>query len=155
MSGVGALTDALRFTVPLHIAELRGRHIPAWLTREQVLTAIMARAAGEFGPRGDQLMFTPKSPASYRAARVAGVSLSKGIAAAALLNPDTGVEVFGAHFCAAPHPGCPLSPPAPGSSKGERARKAHELLNQYEALLLGRDHTRQLRQPTPKEKGAA
>ena len=38
MTGIGALVDALRLTVPLHVAELRARHVPPWLSREQMLT---------------------------------------------------------------------------------------------------------------------
>lgn len=111
MTGIGALVDALRLTVPLHVAELRARHVPPWLSREQMLTNIAARAAGEVAARGDSLQFVPTSPSHYRSARRAGLALSEAIAAAALLNPETGVDVFGAHFCAAVHTGCPLTTP--------------------------------------------
>ena len=111
MTGIGALVDALRLTVPLHVAELRARQVPPWLSREQMLTSIASRAAGEAATRGDALQFVPTSPSHRRSARRAGLALSEAIAAAALLNPDTGVEVLGAHFCAAVHAGCPLIEP--------------------------------------------
>lgn len=111
MTGLDSLVDALRLTVPLHVAELRARQVPPWLSREQMLTNIAARAAEVFATRGDALQFVPTSPSHYRSARRAGLALSEAIAAAALLHPDTGVEVFGAHFCAATHPGCPLTTP--------------------------------------------
>ena len=109
MTGLDSLVDALRLTVPLHVAELRARQVPPWLSREQMLTNIAARAAEVFATRGDALQFVPTSPSHYRSARRAGLALSEAIAAAALLNPDTGVEVFGAHFCAAVHADCPLT----------------------------------------------
>src|SRR5690625_2693658 len=111
MTGIGALVDALRLTVPLHVAELRARQVPPWLSREQMLTNIAARAAGEVATRGDALQFVPTSPSHRRSARRAGLALSEAIAAAALLNPGTGVKVLGAHFCAAVHAGCPLTTP--------------------------------------------
>lgn len=111
MTGVDALVDALRFTVPLHIAELRAREVPSWLSRERMLTNVASRAAAEAAVRGDSLQFSPTSNGHYRSARQAGLALSEALAAATLLNPDTGVEVFGAHFCAGAHPGCPLIGP--------------------------------------------
>src|SRR5699024_9690679 len=111
MTGLDTLVDALRLTVPLHTFELRARQVPPWLSREQVLTNIAARAAEVSATRGDSLQFVPTSPSHYRSARRAGLALSEAIAAAALLHPDTGVEVFGAHFCAAVHARCPLIEP--------------------------------------------
>src|SRR5699024_6634552 len=80
------LVDALRLTVPLHVAELRARQVPPWLSREQMLTNIAARAAEVFATRGDTLQFVPTSPSHYRSARRAGLALSEAIAAAALLH---------------------------------------------------------------------
>ena len=79
MTGIGALVDALRLTVPLHIDELRSRDVPPWLSREQMLTNIAARAAGEAATRGDALQFVPTSPSHRRSARRAGLCLRRSL----------------------------------------------------------------------------
>lgn len=136
---MAAAADALRLTVPLHVAELK-KHLaslPACFTREGVLRAVAARCGADVGHRGDQLMFRPHA-ANRRAARTAGLSLSEGVAAAALLNPATGVEALGAHFCAGPHGGCPNAALRPVSARRrELMAEFHRLLDEFEALLDG------------------
>ncbi|MFC7330783.1 hypothetical protein [Marinactinospora rubrisoli] len=138
--GVPLLADAVALTVPLHIAELRAHVARPDLVRrrEEVLTAIAARAGVDFGHSGDQLLFRPESAAGRRGASIGGTALARGIAAACLLNAG-GVEALGRHWCAGPHEGCPAARPVDGEpmSWDEAGARITALLDAFEALLDG------------------
>lgn len=93
------LAEALRFAVPVHVAATRGLDYDA---RRRYL------------PHGWQAVMGQLDAVQWCGKR-AGVSarafdtLARGLAV--LAYEPGGVGLFGLHWCAEPHPGCP-SPPA-------------------------------------------
>lgn len=93
------LAEWLRFAVPLHIARLRG--VPADRRR-----FYLPHGWHGLVSMADSMMF----PSRFKGAKKGRAELASNLYArglAVLAYEPGGVTLFGAHFCTAPHDGCP------------------------------------------------
>lgn len=122
------LAEGLRFAVPLHIREMWD-----WKPERRRLRGLPAGWLGNVH-RADSLMFRPRSPQGWNNFRLAFGTWARGLAVLAF-EPG-GVTLFGAHFCAAPHDGCPRdwTPHQPVDVAATMA-EVRRLLDAYEATL--------------------
>lgn len=93
------LAEGLRFAVPLHIAE-----IASWELERRLRVGLPPGWQGNIH-RADAMLYRPKSPTGWNNMRLAFGTWARGLAVLAF-EPG-GVSVFGLHFCASPHEGCP------------------------------------------------
>ncbi|MFF9787120.1 hypothetical protein [Streptomyces nigrescens] len=109
------LREFLQFAVPLMIRDLEYRAACGEVS-EAWLIGTARRGGASLGFRGDTLMFSDRKPRKGRqrdAATRTTQDLIEGIAAAALLAGEDGIEIFGDRYA-------PMSRPAQDSARPDR-----------------------------------
>ncbi|MEU3990170.1 hypothetical protein AB0F24_17635 [Streptomyces platensis] len=117
------LREFLQFAVPLMIRDLeyraaRGEVSEAWL----IGTA--RRGGASLGPSGNALLFSDRKPRKGRQRDVVTRTtqdLIEGIAAAALVAGEDGIEIFGDRYAPMPRPVQAPARPDRGSEPGQSA----------------------------------
>lgn len=122
----GHLAEALRFAVPLHIAEMRG-----WPADRRRLHGLPAGWQAHIH-KADALMFRPATRMGWQGFRLAFALWARGLAVLAF-EPG-GVDLFDLHFCAAPHPDCPHDRPRAPVDVAATMAAFHRVLDDFEAL---------------------
>jgi hypothetical protein len=119
------LAEALRCAVPLHVAEMRG-----WTPDRRRRVGMPHGWTAHIG-LADSMLFGTKIRGR---AELAFTTWARGLAV--LAYEPGGVTLFGVHFCAVDHDGCPAVRPAAKSvDPAATLSEFHRVLGEYEALL--------------------